>query len=211
MVRRDEICKVEDCNKANNYGGGYGYCGKHYRRFKKFGNPLAYSYRDPNTYRELDDYIEIDLKDMQGNVRGVCLIDLEDRHLLNKKWHLSAQGYAVTNNNGNPKPIHYFIKQYKDNHEIDHANQNKLDNRGSNLRYATRSQNVANRKYKSTTGKKGVIWLKEEKRWRVEITHNYKRVYIGRFNDINEASKAYTQKAKELFGEYAELGVKGVA
>lgn len=205
-VRRE--CKVEDCIKKVN---GYGYCQKHYRRFKKFGDPLAYSYRDPNTFRLVGNTVEIDLRDMQGNVKGVCVIDIKHKNLLSRKWNLSAQGYAVTNNGGKPKPIHYFIKKPKTNHEIDHSNQNKLDNREINLRYATRSQNVANRKYKSTSGKKGVVWVKSEKRWRVEITHNYERIYIGRFKDINEAAQAYAEKAKELFGEYAELGVKNVA
>lgn len=39
--RPKQICNVDGCNK---YVKGYGYCEKHYQRFKKTGNPLLTKY-----------------------------------------------------------------------------------------------------------------------------------------------------------------------
>lgn len=208
MIRRDVICKVDDCTKVNNYGGGYGYCGKHYRRLKAHGDPLAYSYRDPNTYRVFEDYIEIDLRDMKGNVRAICKIDKTREVLLKHKWFLSTQGYPTTNIDNTPIAMHRLVKRDRPGYTADHINRDKTDNRQSNLRYATPSQNVANRRYRSSSGRKGVSWVKKEQRWKAEITHNYKKITIGRFKDLDEAAQAYAKKAVELFGEFAELGVK---
>jgi hypothetical protein len=92
-----------------------------------------------------------------------------------------------------------------DGHEIDHINGDALDNRRSNLRFCTRSQNAQNRgKRKGTTQSlyKGIT--RNKKGWQARITVDGKRISLGLFKNELEAALAYDTKAKELFGEYAK-------
>jgi hypothetical protein len=83
--------------------------------------------------------------------------------------------------------------------EIDHINQVKSDNRISNLRDVSSSQNKQNRTtYVGASGYRGVAWLAANKKWRACIGHNYKNIYIGLFDTAEEASAAYIAKAREL-------------
>lgn len=86
--------------------------------------------------------------------------------------------------------------------EIDHINGNPSDNRWANLRVATHRQNLANCKLKTnnSTGYKGVS--KNRGKYQAQIRVEGKRLMLGRFNTMQEASVAYEQKAVEFFGEY---------
>lgn len=87
---------------------------------------------------------------------------------------------------------------------IDHINGDSLDNRRSNLRYCTYSQNLMNtHKVRSASGYKGVY--RHRKRWYAHITLNGRRFYLGLFKTPQDAAHAYNAKAKELFGEFACL------
>ncbi len=88
----------------------------------------------------------------------------------------------------------------------DHKDRNcTLDNRRSNLRIATKSQNAANRKLHSnnTTGFKGVV--RAGSRFIAQIMANGKQHFLGSFSDKADAARAYDKKAFELFGEFAYL------
>ena len=52
---------------------------------------------------------------------------------------------------------------------------------------------------------KGVSWSTRDKRWVAAIKFNYKRIGLGYHKLETEAAKAYNEKAKELFGEFAWL------
>jgi hypothetical protein len=71
--------------------------------------------------------------------------------------------------------------------EIDHINQDPTDNRWSNLRLATRSQNGRNHKlYKTnTSGVNGVIWDKWTGSWIVSLYGKH----IGRYSTKDEATQ----------------------
>jgi len=105
--------------------------------------------------------------------------------------------------------------QKGDKRQADHINHDTLDNRRCNLRICTHQQNGMNRrKRRPHAGKKcssrysGVCWDKRAKKWRAYIRHNGKRIYLGYFTSEIEAAKAYDKKAKELFGEFANLNFK---
>lgn len=89
--------------------------------------------------------------------------------------------------------------------EIDHRNNNSLDNRLDNLREATRAQNARNVRSRSATGKglKGAYWFKEDRRWFAQIRFRGKQIYLGRFDTEEEAHDAYVTEAKRLHGEFA--------
>ena len=91
--------------------------------------------------------------------------------------------------------------------EVDHINRNKLDNRKSNLRIATRSENCANRgSFQESSSKyKGVHWSKKTGRWEVAIRKDGKQIYIGGFDDEIAAASAYNNYARKLWGDFAVL------
>ena len=43
-----------------------------------------------------------------------------------------------------------------------------------------------------------VTWNKETKKWQAQIVHNKKHIYIGSFENENDAAKAVNCKCKEL-------------
>lgn len=94
--------------------------------------------------------------------------------------------------------------------QVDHINGDGLDNQKNNLRLCSNQQNNCNKsKYKTnTSGYKGVTFdknSKRQKRWMAQITFSGKRLALGYFKDRLDAAKAYDEKAKELFGQFAVL------
>lgn len=78
--------------------------------------------------------------------------------------------------------------------DVDHVNGIKHDNRISNLREITTSENAQNRRYANangTSGFLGVTWQPTYKKWAAYIGVNGKRKTIGRYKTAIEASEAY--------------------
>jgi hypothetical protein len=89
--------------------------------------------------------------------------------------------------------------------EVDHRNENGLDNRKENLRPATRSQNQHNRScYRSSrSGVKGVYWHKAAGKWAAQISLDGRQRGLGLFVEIEDAKSAYASAAAELHGDFA--------
>lgn len=100
----------------------------------------------------------------------------------------------------------YIFGEFPKN-QIDHINLDKSDNRISNLREATPSENAMNRGIKSnnTSGFKGINWSRRHKSWCARISINNKRIQIGYFKDINVAHQAYLNAALIYHGEFAKI------
>ena len=92
--------------------------------------------------------------------------------------------------------------------EIDHISHDTLDNRKSNLRIATGSQNCCNRRRNITnrSGYKGVR-LHYCGKWEAQIECGPTRKYIGLFCSKEDAARAYDEEAKKLHGEFAYLNL----
>lgn len=103
--------------------------------------------------------------------------------------------------------LHRLIMNPRPDEYIDHINGDGLDNRKCNLRICTNSQNNANKgKQKNNkSGYKGVSWDKTRNKWKADIMVNKKTIYLGRFNVINDAARAYNNAAVKYFGEFARL------
>lgn|SRR4051812_40385439 len=88
---------------------------------------------------------------------------------------------------------------------IDHIDGDPLNNRISNLRAATHSQNMMNRRIHSTnaSGYKGVKWDEKEKRWEARIRANGVVFKLGRFKTAEAASAAYQNASIKHHGEFA--------
>lgn len=91
--------------------------------------------------------------------------------------------------------------------EIDHIDQDKHNNRLSNLRLCDRSANMGNvvKRCNNTSGYKGVWFAKHANKWRASIKVGYKAIHIGYFNEIVDAARAYNKSAVSHFGEFACL------
>lgn len=89
--------------------------------------------------------------------------------------------------------------------EVDHINQNKLDNRRNNLRLVTFNQNRHNCKApkNNTSGYCGVTWHKLNGKWQSQVMVNNKNKYIGSFSDPLEAAIAYDKAALHHHKEFA--------
>ena len=87
----------------------------------------------------------------------------------------------------------------------DHIDRNPLNCRRSNLRPATYQQNTSNRSKMSnnTSGFTGVIWDKKSQIWVANICINYKRIYLGRFHNKDDAIVARLNAEKKYFKEFA--------
>lgn len=96
--------------------------------------------------------------------------------------------------------MHRFLKHGA---MVDHKNGNTLDNRKSNLRHASYSQNMANARLSrlSTTGAKGVTF--KHGKWCARITAFGKRIELGYFKTLEDASEAYRKAANRIWGEFA--------
>ena len=77
-----------------------------------------------------------------------------------------------------------------------------------NLRIATQQQNMMNQriqKRRKSSRFKGVTWDKSKSKWMSQINLNKKHFFLGRFEIEEEAAITYNKKAKEFFGEFANL------
>lgn len=76
--------------------------------------------------------------------------------------------------------------------EVDHIDQNRLNNKKSNLRTVVQPLNALNRKVqdRNQSGVTGVIWSKWVKKWIASIRVDWKLIHLGCFVDVDEAIEA---------------------
>ena len=87
----------------------------------------------------------------------------------------------------------FYVNGFWPKLDLDHINRVADDNRIINLREATKLQNVHNRSMSknNTSGFMGVSWSKTDKKWKVQLRVNYRRIPLGSFDCPLEGSKAY--------------------
>lgn len=88
--------------------------------------------------------------------------------------------------------------------QIDHINLDKSDNRLSNLREATASENMMNthKNSRNTSGHRGVSWNQKAKRWEARTVLAGKSVYLGAFTDKSDAVDAYQSYVQVAHGPF---------
>jgi hypothetical protein len=122
-----------------------------------------------------------------------------------------SQGYQVIKVNGTQYRAHrlawLYVTGEMPEQQIDHINNHRSDNRFSNLRLASHSENMMNTsKFKNnTSGYKGVSWHKQAEKWQAKIQANGKRLSLGVFDTAIEAFNAYSKKSVELHGEFSNV------
>ena len=97
-----------------------------------------------------------------------------------------------------------FIDNPDDKLCVDHIDNNRTNNHISNLRFATNKENSQNRKLSSrnTSKVKGIYFNKRAKKWRAQINIDGIRIYIGYYDNIEDAKIARVNRANQAFGIY---------
>lgn len=141
-----------------------------------------------------------------------AIVDDEDYDFLSRfKWHASkgkSAWYARRMPWNGDKQVcmfmHRELMQCPDGYQVDHINHNTLDNRRSNLRICTASQNTTYKRLMPTrSGHRGVSWNERYKRWKVQCGFNGKLHFFGYYDDPEEAARIYNQVTWVLNGEFA--------
>lgn len=135
------------------------------------------------------------------------VIDLADSELAQLPWyaHVNSKGvHYVRRNRNTPQGqrtlfLHRAIMErvlgrgLEDEEKVDHINRLPWDNRRSNLRLLTISLNNRNKSPdpSNKSGYKGVCWNKDKQAWVANIRLEDRFVYLGAFQEILDAAKAY--------------------
>lgn len=101
--------------------------------------------------------------------------------------------------------MHRLVLDAAPGQDVDHIEQvATLDNRRSNLRLATRHQNMANRRSRVGTSRfKGVCWNRQCAKWQASVQVNGRPIYLGLHATEESAAVAYDAAARRYFGERA--------
>lgn len=157
--------------------------GKRNKKFNRYDTSgdygIGYTTSGDEFYFDLSDYEKIKL---------IC-------------WSIAANGYLVGWLNGKCYSMHrYIIGNDCIGMLVDHKDHNKLNNRRSNLRVCTRSENITN-SY-SSKGYKGVYWEKNRHKWYSQVYRDNKRIYLGAFTNFEDALKARKAAEEKYYGDF---------
>jgi hypothetical protein len=145
------------------------------------------------------------------NIEGYTIIDTEDYDKVKDYCWLFSNYYTyATNRNSrrNQISLHRLLMDFPKDMEIDHINGDKLDNRKSNLRVCTCSENSMNRVSSNTTGARGV-YLKPSGNYAVLINIKGHNTYLGTFSEKQDAINVRQKAEIKYYGEFAPCICRG--
>ena len=166
-----------------------------------------------NAYRISEDGTYAIVELTQGQVTLVDIDDLEKigEYRWHADWNQSKKAYYATSSvNISYKKqktirLNRLIMNAPKGLVVDHIDGNPLNNRKSNLRVCTPSQNCTNKgKYiTNTTGHKGLVKVKDT--YEVYISINGKSTYVGCSKEYEAAVKIQEEKSKMIHGEFFRI------
>ena len=143
-----------------------------------------------------------------SNTNKQFIFDADDYEKVSKyHWYEESNGYIRSSGKKKENRIllHRLIMGFPEDIGIDHINHNTFDNRKSNLRIATTSQNAMNsiKRSNNTSGVTGVVWIKNRNNWKAEIKANDETIYLGIYDKFEDAVKARKEAEDKYFGEWS--------
>ena len=117
----------------------------------------------------------------------------------------SKVGYTVIRIDGRLYQAHrlailYIYGRWPD-HDVDHKNGERTDNRLENLRCATRGENLQNQRQAKPFNRSGLIgatWSSQAGKWVSRIHVNGKQMHLGTFDSAEDAHAAYVEKKRQV-------------
>lgn len=205
-----KTCSIEGCNRKYI---AKGYCSAHYNRYRSHGerfNKSPYVNTNLNEIIILENYAIMKLYTNYGDIAGETKIDIEDiEKVWPFKWSLMKCKTGRYVCNAKKGLLHRFIleKEKTGAAYTDHINMDILDNRKTNLRDCTNSENMSNSGLhtNNTSGYKGVSWSNKYNKWRAYIKKDYKFINLGQHDSKELAALAYNNAALEYHGEFARV------
>lgn len=156
--------------------------------------------KEYNEYITLDDVIVGFTNKGEQFQFSPCDYDLLKKYC----WHIDAKGYVVSKeqDTGVKVKMHKLIIGEVGDNVIDHKNRDKTDNTRSNLRIVTKQENNYNHSIakNNKSGIIGVIWHKRDCVWESYINVNNLRIYLGRFTNIEDATRERLKAELKYFG-----------
>lgn len=126
---------------------------------------------------------------------------------------LRVNGYGQANIDGKNRTVHRVAYQLAlgpipDGMKVDHRCRRRACIEPAHLRLATTKQNAENiaTDRASSSGVRGVTWDRERGKWQAKITHNYRTINLGRYDDLAEAARV-AQAARDENFTHADKGV----
>jgi hypothetical protein len=150
--------------------------------------------------------VKLPLSGYHGRGKFAYISDEDALRFIGLPVTVGTNGYCYVNIKGTKTMLQRFIMDAPEDVYVDHINHDRLDNRRENLRFATASQNTANRDLggRGKSGYRGVHWSKQRRKWRADIHVAGRQIYLGLFEDAEAAARAYDWAAVDHYGEFAQ-------
>lgn len=164
-----------------------------------------------NKYIDCGDYYRV-----TTNQGKDFLIDKDDYELVSSysSWYINDNGYVQGYYPGSCNHGHTLLHRLvmgvtvkEGDVYVDHIHHNTLDNRKSELRIVTNSQNNMNTGLRSnnTSGYTGIrkMSINGKTKWEAHVWQKGKYIHLGEFWNLEDAIKARIQGEEKYYGEYA--------
>ncbi len=165
-----------------------------------------------NSYTD-DKYFLVDYEDFEKVSQFNWILKEHNGDRKTPKYYVIRASSKEEKTQGSPLQIYlhrfilnlHFIREPKINRrEVDHLDQNTLNNTKSNLEYGTRHRNSQNRKDSNETGegKWGSVFHKNFKKnpWEAKFTYERRTCYVGVFSTEKEAHETAVKAYIKLTG-----------
>ena len=223
--------KCEQCGRSEEDGfelresreTGLILCSKHRTQLRRHGKFLDRTRFDKNEIivNHERDFAEIILYNRQGLENARTIINIDDIEKINGyKWSIKKKNnnfYVRTTVNKKDILLHKLLTNTDSHTIVDHIDRNTLNNKKSNLRIASCSQNGMNKSIQSnnSSGFTGVYYSRKYNKWISTIKINKKTISLGMFLEKVDAIKFRLNAEKKYFKEFTpqknlfeEYGIK---
>lgn len=182
------------------------YCKKHYNHMYRYGHVVDKTIYDKNDYIFENDITKIVLRDKYQKIVDYCIIDSEDYEKVKEyKWYLS-DGYCITKGIDKNSGVDIYCVIFKNRQPYDHIDNDRLNDRKSNLRLATQQENAMNMS-KKFTNTSGVVGVQKQNlkslRWIASLTYKYKSIWLGSYENFDDAVIARLKGQAKYFKEFS--------